>query len=414
MGMKRMEEKRMETREMLCAALVLAFFSMSLYGCGKTGQEPGTEAAHAGQEPSVEAVPPGQEQETDSGASLAEGSETELEPGQNNGIAFPAEFNETIGDVTFSMDVIANADMKDGFAKTAKAQMQKVNREKAFQLFFSGIEIYDTYDYEEEDEYGKTAHQVTYVSPEETTLAYGPEASKFDYMKRDLMPYVLNAFVPFQDERYNADLYGTEEQLSFMTREEAFHTILNALKEFDIGIEANYIGYALDHETMGSQEYHEDMDGNIDKPQYKAQWSSADDCYYFYINQTYKGVPLYYAHNEDCADTEDINAQIQAVVSEEGIEWLNIDKVFTVSEEQNGVLLADMDAVVKTAADKCNQILGEAAYEMTKAELYYYVDLASGKGTYDVKPVWILTGSERDGKGIQIIISAQTAEEIVP
>lgn len=162
------------------------------------------------------------------------------------------------------------------------------------------------------------------------------------------------------------------------------------------------------------QEKHEDMDGNIDKPQYKAQWSSADDCYYFYINQTYKGVPLYYAHKEDFADTEDINAQIQAVVSGEGIEWLNIEKVFTVSEEQGGVLLADMDAVVKTAADKCNQILGEAAYEMTKAELYYYVDLASGKGTYDVKPVWILTGSEKDGKGIQIIISAQTAEEIVP
>ncbi len=31
--------KRMEMRGMLCAALALAFFSMSMCGCGKTGQE---------------------------------------------------------------------------------------------------------------------------------------------------------------------------------------------------------------------------------------------------------------------------------------------------------------------------------------------------------------------------------------
>lgn len=169
-------------------------------------------------------------------------------------------------------------------------------------LFFSDIKAYDTYDYEEEDEYGKAAHQVTYVSPEETTFSYGPQSSKFDYMERDLMPYVLNAFVPFQDERYNADLYSTETQLSFMTREEAFDEIQNTLKESGIGIDAAYICYALDHETMQSQEYHEDMDGNIDKSQYKTQWLGEDDCYYFYINQIYKGLPLYHVCNNVFAD----------------------------------------------------------------------------------------------------------------
>lgn len=38
-GSYKMGMKRMEMRGMLCAALALAFFSMSMCGCGKTGQE---------------------------------------------------------------------------------------------------------------------------------------------------------------------------------------------------------------------------------------------------------------------------------------------------------------------------------------------------------------------------------------
>ena len=32
---------------------------------------------------------------------------------------------------------------------------------------------------------------------------------------------------------------------------------------------------------MQSQEYHEDMDGNIDQANYKNQWSASDEGYYF-------------------------------------------------------------------------------------------------------------------------------------
>lgn len=139
--------------------------------------------------------------------------------------------------------------------------------------------------------------------------------------------------------------------MSFMTREEAFEKVWNALQEIDIEIEADYTGYALDHGTMQSQEHYEDMDGNMDRSQYKAQWSGADDCYYFFINQTYRGLPLYHVYNKIFTDAADSNAPVQAVVSGEGIEWLNIEKVFAVSGEQDGVLLADMDAVAQTAEE---------------------------------------------------------------
>jgi len=388
---------KIKMKKLFCTAMAFMALSMSLYGCGKAEQE----------------------QKTESVASFVEISKTETESDREQEmeqavIIFPENFSETIGNVTFNMDIIVNADLTQGSIVTAKAQMQKVNQEKAFQLFFSDIEAYETYDYEEEDEYGKMTHSVTYVGPGETTLSYGPQSSKLEYMERDLMPAVLNTFVPFEDDRYNADLYSTQAQLSFKTREEAFETVQKTLRAVDINMEKDYTGYALDYETMQSQEYYEDMDGHIDKSQYKTQWSDADDCYYFYINQIYRGLPLYHVYNQVFGDAGNINAPIQAVVSREGIEWLQIEKVFTLSNEQSGVTLADMDAVIKAAADQYNQVLGAAAYEVTKAELYYYVDLSSGMGTYDVRPAWILSGYQKGGKKMQIIIDAQTTEEILP
>lgn len=394
----------MKIQRLFCTAMAFMVFSMSLCGCGKAEQERETEstarmAETAGTETQSHGEPEA-EQGVDSGESQA--------------IIFSENISETIGNVTFNMDIVVNGDLTEGSVVTAKAQMQKVNQEKAFKLFFSDIAVYDIYDYEEEDEYGKMAHSVTYVSPEETTLSFGPVSSKLEYMERDLMLAVRNTFVTFEDSRYNADLYSKSEQLSFMTREEAFETVQKNLQALDINMEADYTGYALDYETMQSQEYYEDMNGNVDKSQYKAQWSEADDCYYFYIDQIYRGLPLYHVYNKVFGDAGEINAPVQAVVSAEGIEYLGIEKVFTVSEEKGGVSLAGMDMVVKTAADKYNQVLGDATYEITRARLYYYVDLSSGMGVYDVKPVWILSGSEKGGKKMQMMIDAQTAEEILP
>lgn len=391
----------MKIKRLFCTAMAFMVLSMSLCGCGKAEQEQKTESAAGMAEAETQ---PHREPE----------AEQSVEAGEGQRITFPENFSETIGNVTFNMDIVIKGELTEDSVVTAKAQMQKVNQEKAFELFFSDIAAYDIYDYKEEDEYGKTAHAVTYVSPEETTLSFGPVSSKLEYMERDLMPAVRNTFVTFEDDRYNADLYSLSDQLSFMTREEAFGTVQKTLQALDINMETDYTGYALDYETMQSQEYYEDMDGNIDKMQYKAQWSGADDCYYFYIDQIYRGLPFYHVYNKVFKDAGEIHAPVQAVVSAEGIEYFEIEKVFAVSEEKGSVSLADMDMVVKTAADKFNQVLGDTAYEITKAQLYYYVDLSSGMGIYDVKPAWILSGSENGGKKIQMIIDAQTAEEILP
>jgi hypothetical protein len=337
---------------------------------------------------------------------------------QNEKITFPTSYDNTMEKVDFKMAVIVDTDLGVEPPITAKAKMLKVNEDQAFQSLFSDNDNYEVYSYEEKNEYGEKVNTATYVTPEETTLSYGPLSSQMSYMQRDLMPYIRSSFVlDPEDERYNANLYSTEEQLSFMTREESFQIIDKALKEMDIEFEYDYTGYALDYNCMQSQEYHEDMDGNIDRANYKNQWSISDEGYYFCINQIYRGLPLYHVYCEIFSDVADVNAPVQAFISKDGIEYLNIEKVFEIADEGMAVSLVPMEAIAETVANKYNQILGSSTYEMTEAELCYYVDLSSGTGVYDVKPVWIVKGiekSEQNEQGIQVIIDAQTAKEIIP
>ncbi len=336
----------------------------------------------------------------------------------SDGISFPARYENIIENVTFSMDIIVDADLAEEIPVIAKAQMKKVDAGQAFDLLFSNNDTYETYEYEENDEYGKKVKTGTYVSPEETTLSYGPVSSQMTYMQKTLMPYIRSAFVlDDEDERYNADLYSKEKQLTFMDREKALQIVSNALTKMNVTFEYDYTGYALDYATMQSQEYHEDIDGNIDNAGYKEKWSVSDEGYYFCINEIYRGLPICHVYCEIFTDIKDANAPVQAFVSQNGIEYLDIEKIFDISEEKTGVQLLPIDAIAETVANKYAQILGSSTYEMTNAELYYYIDLSSGMGVYDVKPVWIIKGMEESGEkqqAIQVIIDAQTAKEIVP
>lgn len=333
-------------------------------------------------------------------------------------ISFPEHYEKTVDQVIFDMNVTVDTDLNQNQLVTAKAQMQKANEQKAFELFFSTINTYDTYDYEGENEYGNTINTGTLVSPEETTLSYGPLSSQIEYMERDLLPYVHSAFIlDMDDERYNADLYSKTSELTFLSRENAFNTISDTLAKLDFQAKYIYTAYTLNYPLMQSHEYHVDMDGNIDSSRYKNQWSSSDEGYYFCINQTHRELPIFYIQNSFFSEATDINAPIQVFITESGMEYFDVEKIFHIFEENENVQLTTLDAITDTVANKYNQILGTSTYELTKARLYYFVDLSSGTGTYEIKPVWIIQGTESNSEGqhfIQTIIDAQTAKEIIP
>ena len=155
-------------------------------------------------------------------------------------------------------------------------------------------------------------------------------SSKLSFMKRDKMPYILSAFrLDESYDDYNADMYSTESQLKFATREEIYANLITLFEKINAPTEYNYKAYALDHEILKSQENHEDMDGNDDKSSYKAEWSSADDSYYFVMRQCYEKLPVYHVYADIFSMEADINTPVQAVVSTEGLESLDIEKIFS-------------------------------------------------------------------------------------
>lgn len=408
--MERTKKTQKRKRKAIAMGLCMAALLFVLAGCGdkENTQDPVQSMETTGSAETIESMEPTESTETAESADVQDTLPVE--------VSFPEHYENAIENVRFDMDITVDADLTEASPVTAKARMKKVDAGKAFDLLFSGNDTYEIYEYEEKDEYGKEVKTGTYVTPEETTLSYGPLSSQMTYMKRTLMPYIRSAFVlDEEDERYNADLYSREEQLAFMDREAAFQIVSDALAKIDMESEYDYTGYALDYAGMQSREYHEDMDGNIDRARYKETWSAADEGYYFCIGETYRGLPLYHVYAEIFPDVTDANAPVQAFVSQNGIEYLEIEKVFDISEEKAGITLLPIDAVARAAADKCARMSGNSTYEMTNAELYYYVDLSSGMGTYDVRPVWIIKGIEEAGetqRPVQVVIDAQTANTL--
>ena len=385
-------------KKLLCM-LMLMVVVVSLFGCNKTEQE---------QESKMEVS---SEAENEARANNTEGSASGYVA------SFPEHYTAVIENVEFDMEIVVDADLMQEGLITGKATLQKVNNEIAFEHLFKGISDYEIYTYEGENEFGEMVDLMAYRKPKDTydiQFTYGPESSKVGYYGDSY--YIKTTFIAdTKDERYNANLFSKEADLSFMSRSEAFSLVENLLKEIGIEAEYEYIGYALDYETMQSQEYHADINGNIDKSAYKEQWSKEDDSYYFFISQLYRKLPVYYKYYELFTEVTDMNMPIQAIVAKDGIRELDIQKVFTFSEEKAIEEVAAIEEIATTTANKFNQILGTGTFEMTEARLYYYVDVASGQGEYEVKPVWIIKGTEKErGEPVQIIIDAQNAKEILP
>lgn len=331
---------------------------------------------------------------------------------------FPESFEYEDGNLQFNCKVNINADLKTAKVYTATANQCKINVDNAFNELYSQIVNYDIYEYEQKNEYGENVKTATYVDKNETYFSFGPMSSQLSFMKMDKMPYINSAFrLDEEYEDYNADTYSTDNQLMFATREETYTNLMTLFEKIGAPTEYRYKAYALDYNTLKSEEKHEDMDGNIDSSSYKEEWSSADDSYYFVLRQCFEELPCYHIYADVFLMESDMNTPVQAVISAEGIESLDIEKIFSFSDKEIVTSMLSFDEVAKAVAYKYNQILGSGTYEIATAELYYYIDLSSGTGVYNVYPCWILKGKELQTdktSNIQIIINAQTGEEILP
>ena len=313
---------------------------------------------------------------------------------------FPEKLNMEIERVSFDAEVLAHSSANKK-SKSYEVTVRKFDKEKVKEKLLSNIEVAETINYGDEDSYQGTKEEYLSVSP--TRI----------YFYKNLYLYVNNAFSLFEDDR-NAESYK-DTDFDFASRDAAKESILKELDSLGAGLGSDYFinMYSLDYETMKENEKVLDMDGEPDKSAYKPEWSSKDNCYYLCIRQSVNGIPVGYKYADADENINEYNAPIQLLYSSSGIEFLSIDKMFDFSDKNEEVVLADMDKVSVCIAKKYNDILTEAKYSVSKLELHY-ICVKESETKYTVRPAWVVTMSEiGDDTPFQMIIDAQTAEEIV-
>lgn len=318
------------------------------------------------------------------------------------GNEFPKEYKEENENVKFNTQVIVSDEITENGMNIISVSLQEINSEKAYETLMGNTELKDKGESETQLWYEGVNNEILTITP--YSLGY---STKF-------FAYVDNAFKLQQGySDYNAYKYSMEDELSFATKEEAFGSIKTALGNMGIDIDDQYSCFALDHRIMQEEEYVTDIDGNVATEYYKDAWTEDDDCYYFIINQSYKGIPTYHVFYDAFPLAADENAPIQVIYNKNGIQFLQIEKVFQFSEENGSYDLKSFTEIAKTIQNKYGMLLGDSQYEVTSAELYYMESKVS-ENQYEILPVWIFHTTESStGKILQDVVNAQTAEEIV-
>lgn len=317
-------------------------------------------------------------------------------------IEFPKEYKLETDNVKFNTEVIVSDEVRKSGMSVITASLQKIDAEKAYETLMGNTEIRDKGENDNQLWYEGINNEILTITP--YSLGY---STKF-------FAYVSNAFRLQQGySDYNAYKYSVEDELGFATREQAFEIIKSTLGNIGVDIDEQYSCFTLDHKIMQEEEYVTDIDGNIDTEYYKDVWTEDDDSYYFIINQRYKETPTYHVFYDAFPLAAEENAPIQVVYNKNGIQFLQIEKVFEFSEDNGVYNLKSFSEIAQVLQNKYGMLLGNSTYEVNSAKLYY-MENKIAENQYEILPVWIFRTMESStGKILQDVVNAQTAEEII-
>ena len=119
---------------------------------------------------------------------------------------------------------------------------------------------------------------------------------------------------------------------------------------------------------------------------------------------------FFYDHSPLAADE---NAPIQVLYNKDGIQFLQLEKVFTSTEQEGNYDLMPFEEIAEVIETKYEAQADGNTYSVRRATLYYMENKVNEQ-EYEVVPVWIFnTVQNETGKNLQDIVNAQTGEEII-
>lgn len=210
----------------------------------------------------------------------------------------------------------------------------------------------------------------------------------------------------------NLDVYRKNEDLEFCTKDEAVNDVLQTIKDMGISLgEVSTVVYAMDHETLKSQENKDGLEENI--PYMRDNWSKDDDAYFIGIRQMVQGVEEYHPNADVFKNDGDDNMPITVIYSKDGIESLDIERTFTFEQTGEEMELASIESIFDTIEREYTQLITDSKFNVSSAKFYYKTP-TMGK---DMRPVWLIHMQEvtADGTVYEIVsvYDAQTGKEIV-
>ena len=369
-------------KNMMFIVAMTATLCMSLSGCGN-----GSETT-----PQTDTSSKVETNESVSGKAASSGMNIEI----------PERYEKEADNVYFKAGVIVSSEVRENGLQKISASVQRPDPAKVLECLMGDAEIDEKN--EEEDNYWYVGANGESLTINNTSIGF---ATKF-YV------YVSNAFRLQQGySDYNADKYELDKDFGFASRQQAFEDVRQSLQIMGIDVENEYKCYVLEHSILQSEEYVMDMNGNVDQSNYKGSWTQDDDSYYFVINQKYGDTPAYHVFYDNFPLIADENAPIQVLYNKNGIQFLQLEKVFSFSEQEGIYDLKPFEEIVEVIENKYGMLLDGSTYSVNQATLYY-MENETSDGQYAVSPVWIFNiVDNEDGKALQDVVNAQTGEEII-
>lgn len=274
--------------------------------------------------------------------------------------SIPEKYTKTIGNIEFQFETIFPKEWKESGVYKTKAERITFSKEKLEQ----GLGTV-SYDYEE----WKQKKEGGYLSADDYAIMY------YTALGEQIMEGIdLDA------RDGNIEQYIGE--CSFMTEQEAYEKVLNTLQSIGMELQdTEYTCYALDTE-----------------------------CYLFLIRQKVQGAVEYHRYGTEFVRMEACNAPIKVLYSKDGIERLDIEKVYRFTKEDEKIALADFEEITKTVCDELKNRNESSAYRIESAQLCMRTPAI---GT-EMTPVWVFQSKETTKEGdvypVTVVIDAKTAK----
>lgn len=336
-----------------------------------------------------------------------------------NSLNIPKYYQKVVSELlVFDVEVVVNDFCSQEF-QMAKASKSALDAEKIYFYFMSEEKevssvVYDNY-------FDIDGYSCPITVYEGGGRGLSIATYDFAFYKSPQIDYIQNSFYPSPTvDNYNAYLYSKEDDLEFMNRETAWQNVIKTMENLgvDMSEAVSRVTYSLNMETLAEEEQCIDVYGNEVEEEKNPEWSKSDEGYYYYITQSYMGIPFY--TSQKLETDEEAVAPLRIFQSEEGILMTNLQRWFQVEKKDVILTLMDFDSIMYTIEEKYSGTIRTNPLTVTKAQLYIF-PIKTGDNIYTLTPVWVCTIAENhvdwEEKAyisyIYIPINAVTGEEML-